>query len=219
MRYFMADTHFHHPSRGARGRGGIIAMMARVNPDTKKLFSCQEEHDEYLIASINSTLNRGDELIIAGDFAFDKPGRYRQQILCKHVKLIRGNHDRLEKSRNVFGTVVDELHTKAYNKSGNDFVKLFITHYPNWFWDGSHAGWAHLYGHTHGMRETYMDSIEPQRRAMDIGVDNIYRLYGNYQPLSEIQIYDYMAVRSGHDDLRFYKDYQMGLYLDRGLIP
>jgi calcineurin-like phosphoesterase family protein len=195
--------------------GGIVKMMCRVAP-YGALFSCQEEHDNYLIGRINQMVSRDDELIIIGDFAFDKPGKYRSRIDCKHVKLVLGNHDRIEKSLNVFGQCPEILRTRAYNKAKNDYVKLYLCHYPTMYWDGSHRGWGHLYGHCHGQREQYLDDLEPQRRAMDVGVDNIYRLYGDYRPLAEWEVYDYMARRGGHDDVRFYHDYQQELYIERG---
>jgi len=191
-------------------------MMARVRPDGQ-LFSCQEEHDLHLIDQINARCGHDDELIIVGDFAFDKPGKYRQMIDCR-CRLVLGNHDRKEKSANVFGEIPEIIRTAAYNEKRSDHIKLFVSHYPTMYWDGSHRGWGHLYGHTHAQREEYLDTLEPQRRALDVGVDNIYRLFGEYRPISEHEVYDYLGRRSGHDDIRFYKDYQKELYSNRGLI-
>lgn len=206
-RYFMGDPHF--------GHGSIITMMARVNKHGK-LFSCQEEHDEALLDEINARVCWEDELIVAGDFAFDHPGKYRAKIKCKTVGLIRGNHDKYLVSVNTFGEVPDVFRTKA--RMPNDYFKVFISHYPHSYWDGSHRGWAHVYGHCHGQREEFLDDLFPGRRAMDVGVDNIYRLYGYFGPISEQTLYEYMAPREGHDDIRYYHDYQAGLYAERGLI-
>jgi hypothetical protein len=52
---------------------------------------------------------------------------------------------------------------------------------------------------------------------LDVGVDYVYELYGAYRPIAEYEVYEFMAYRSGHDDVRFYTDYQRNLYLDRGL--
>lgn len=207
-RFFTADTHFNHE--------GIIKMMGRVGP-MGALMSCAEEHDHLLIGQINATVGRDDELIIIGDFAFDNPGRYRAKINCSNVRLVLGNHDRKERSANVFGQIPEVMRSKAYNHTADDHVKLFLSHYPTMYWDQSHNGCCHLYGHCHSQREEYLDDLEPQRRAMDVGVDNAYRLYGEYRPISEVEVYDYMARRSGHDDVRFYLDFQQQLYLDRGL--
>lgn len=208
MRFFIADTHF--------GHAGIIKMMGRVGP-TGALMTSVEEHDQYLIENINSMVRRDDELIVVGDFAWDNPGKYRSKIDCKTVRLVIGNHDRVQKSRNTFGECPEVIRTRAYDRSARDYVKLFLSHYPHAYWDGSHRGWGHLYGHCHGQREEYLDALEPERRAMDVGVDNIYNIYGAYRPMAEYEVYEYMAYRSGHDDVRFYTDYQRQLYVERGL--
>lgn len=210
MRYFIADTHFGHTA--------IIGMMAR-GPSRLRLFESIEEHDEHLIEQINKRVGPQDELIIGGDYAWDKPGKYRMRLAVKHIRFVLGNHDKVQQCSNVFGNVTNILHTTAYNKAGNDKIKVVITHYPNAFWDGSHKGWGHLYGHMHGQQEEMLDMVFPQRRALDIGVDNIERIWGHYGPISEIEVYDYMARRSGHDDIRFYLDYQLKLYAERGINP
>lgn len=208
-RYFLADPHFGHE--------GIIRMMARVS-EKGRLFSCSEEHDAFLLDQINAAVGRDDELIIVGDFADDSPGKYRAKIKCRHIRFVLGNHDRKQKTANVFGEIPEVIRTRVSSVDGRDHIKLFVTHYPGFYWDGSHRGWGHVYGHTHGQREEYLDMLEPQRRAMDVGVDNVYRLYGYYGPISEIKVYEYMARRSGHDDVRFYHDYQADLYQRQGLL-
>lgn len=214
MRYFMADPHFGHDNHN----GGIIKMMARVS-SRSRLFASIEEHDEHILAEINKRVGPQDELVIGGDFAWDKPGKYRMKMVVKHVRFVMGNHDRVQQCTNVFGNVTNILHTTAFNKQGNDKIKIVVTHYPNAFWDGSHKGWGHLYGHMHGQHEETLDMLFPERRAFDIGVDNIYRIWGYYGPISEVDVYDYLARRAGHDDIRYYKDFQIGLYLRHGLVP
>lgn len=192
-------------------------MMARVKPDGR-LFECQEEHDAYLINEINCRVDREDELIILGDFAWSKPGRYRALIHCKHVRFVLGNHDKVQATANVFGQIPEMLRTKVYDRKGNDHMKVVCSHYPQIYWDGSHRGWGHLYGHTHGQREDVLDDLFPQRRSLDVGVDNVYRVWGYFGPVSEVDVYEYLARRSGHDDVRFYDDYQIKLYMERNLI-
>ena len=199
MKFFTADPHF--------GQFGISQMMGRVAPNGA-LMESGEQHDHILMSEINATVGRDDELIIIGDFCESSPGKYRSKIKCRHVRLIKGNHDPYTKCRNVFGEIPEIARTKVYNKSRSDYVRAFLCHYPTIYWDGSHKGWIHLYGHCHSQREEYLDQLEPGRRSMDVGVDNAYLKLGRYRPFSEVEIYDLMARRSGHDDVRFYKDLQ-----------
>ncbi len=212
-RWFLADTHFEHDSHN----GGIIKMMARVSA-LGRLFSCIQEHDEHLMGQINKYVDRDDELIIAGDFAWKNPGKFRSLIQCRQVRFVMGNHDPVQKCANVFGQLHERLRVKAHNRDGSDYVKCVVDHYPGAYWDGSHNGWCNLYGHVHSQREAFLDEVFPGRRGLDVGVDNAYRLFGEYRPFSEHDVFDYMARREGHDDIRFYDDFQGELYMERGLL-
>lgn len=208
MKFFMADPHFGHQ--------GITPMMARVNT-SGSIFSCVEEHDYYLMSEINKRVGRDDELIICGDFAWEKPGRYRPQIKCKHVKLVLGNHDNRNKCSNVFGTVTMSLTTKIHSADRLSSLKVVCSHYPHAYWDGSHRGWGHIYGHVHGQRDGGLDELFPGRRALDVGVDNLHNVFGSYGPISESDLYQYFIERDGHDHLSHYLEYQANLYKSRGI--
>jgi len=178
----------------------------RYRPGTKELFASIEEHDDYLIKAINNAVGPDDELHVLGDFALDKPGKYRMRIKCKHVYLTRGNHDRPEKSRRVFGEIprirLTELRAPW---AGGRRLKTVLCHTPMAFWEGSHKGWANLYGHCHGQREDTMDQwLGLDRRSMDVSVDNIYKLTGSFTPLDEVDLYYCMVSRAGHDHPEFY---------------
>lgn len=209
MKWFTADTHFGHENR--RGMG-IIQMMARVKPNGE-IFSCAAEHDAYLVNEFNLCFSPGDTLFVLGDFAWDKPGRFRPALKVKHIRCILGNHDKPSKCSQVFGQCFQTLTTKL---EGQYKEKAFLSHYPHAYWDGSHKGHIHLYGHVHGMREATLDELFPERRSMDVGVDNAYRLLGAYRPFSEVEILEIMARRTGHDDVRWYEDWRAELFATRG---
>ncbi len=64
------------------------------------------------------------------------------------------------------------------------------------------------------MREETLDNIYPQRRSMDVGLDNAVKVLGEYRPFSEQEIWDILSVRYGHDRVSFYREYQKELYTD-----
>jgi calcineurin-like phosphoesterase family protein len=200
MRYFIADTHF--------GCQKFINNFPRYRPHTKQLFANIEEHDEYLLEAINMVVGQKDELHILGDFCYKRPGKYRCRIKCSHVYLTRGNHDPVQASRNVFGQIPYIRHTKVRGVDENGdphSLKVVLCHTPMAFWDGSHKGWGHLYGHTHGQREFTMDrGLGAARRSYDIGVDNIVKHFGGFQPIPEFEIHDLFCSHAGHDDPSFY---------------
>ena len=199
MRYFIADCHFGHEK--------MIMTFPRYRPGTKELFASIEEHDDYLLDAINSVVGVDDELHILGDFALKKPGKYRMRIKCKHVYLTRGNHDRPLQSRRVFGEIPRIRLT--YLRSDTGHLKTVLCHTPMAFWEGSHKGWAHLYGHCHGRREDTMDQwLGFDRRSLDVSVDNIYKLTGSFIPLDEVDLYYWMISRAGHDHPEFYPNHR-----------
>jgi calcineurin-like phosphoesterase family protein len=200
MRYIIADPHF--------GCEKLIMNFPRYRPGTKELFDSIEEHDDYLIRDINLVARPDDELHILGDFSYDTPGKYRMRLKCKHVYLTRGNHDRPEKSRRVFGEI-PRIRIIKLRGCGGKSLKTVLCHTPMAFWEGSHKGWAHLYGHCHGQREDTLDAaLGPDRRSLDVSVDNIYKLTGNFMPLDEQDLYYWMISRAGHDPPAFYDNYR-----------
>lgn len=196
MRWFTADTHFNHSK--------IATITDRRRYDGTK-FATMDEHDDYLIHQINTYVQPNDELFILGDFAADKPGRYRARINCRKITFIRGNHDRPQVTTNVFGEMHPIKMTKLRHPDG-PFLHCVLCHYPMAYWDGSHRGYAHLYGHTHANREKTLDAIWPNRRSMDVGVDNAQRLIGVMRPFNERELYVELSFRSGHDPTEFYNN-------------
>jgi len=200
MRHFIADTHF--------GCEKLVMTFPRYRPGTKELFASIEEHDDYLIRAINLAVEPDDELHVLGDFASEKPGKYRMRIKCKHVYLTRGNHDKPGKCRNVFGEIPYVRLTKLRGGHGKHLPAV-LCHTPMAFWQGSHRGWANLYGHCHGQREDTMDQwLGLDRRSMDVSVDNIYKLTKSFTPLNEVELYYWMISRAGHDQPEFYSNYK-----------
>jgi len=207
MKYFMSDTHF--------GNHNIVKMMARINTDGQR-FATSEEHDDCVIKAINDTVGAEDELFILGDFADKTPEAFRKRIHCRKVRLIIGNHDDSKTASQVFQGV-QALQTVTVKGGGGKTLKVVCCHYPMSFWDGSHKGYGHLYGHVHGQREGFLDEMFPCRKSMDIGIDNIHFLTQQYKPLSEVQVYNLLSATDGHDRVSFYQKFQSELYKSRGL--
>lgn len=186
--YFTADTHFEHAEL--------------LNNKNMRPF-VPEEWDEMLLYKINTTVQCQDRLFILGDFAWKRPGYWRQQIRCKHVTLIFGNHDKEAKCRNVFGGAFYRTRTiKLFD------TKVYLSHHPSVYWDGSHNGWLHLYGHCHNQREATLDAIWPERRAMDVSPDTAFALTGDWRPFTDEEIYARLMAREGHDPVEFYHNFQ-----------
>ena len=190
--HLLADPHFDHDK--------LMDITCRPFPNI-------EEWNGLLLENINKQVARSDRLIIVGDFGFSKRiGYFKQKIVCRHVELILGNHDQESKCRNVFGgSIWQQRVIKFFD------TKLYISHYPHAYWDGSHKGWMHVYGHVHNQREATLDAIWPERRSMDVSPDTAFERFGEWRPFADHEIYDILSSRKGHDQLEFYFNYQQKL--------
>lgn len=161
-----------------------------------------KKHDEHLLELTNSYVKENDILINVGDFCYGARSRrfetaeyYRKKINCKNVILIWGNHDGLEwynqedllkpnkncdrhKISRLFTSVHDILHANLFN------IPFIFCHYCMVVYNKSHRGAIHCYGHSHSGLEPTMNEKFPNRRSLDVGVDNAYKLLGEYRPFN-----------------------------------
>ena len=161
IRWFTADCHFGHVN--------IIKHSHRP-------FENVDDMDETIINNLNVCVKKEDMLYIVGDFCgqrrkADYIQHYADQINCKNIILIFGNHDDQAQTRKVFDSCYD-MYTVKVKEDKNQHVVL--CHYAMKVWAASHRGTWHLYGHSHGNLEE-----DPHSKSFDIGVDcwDYYPLY------------------------------------------
>jgi calcineurin-like phosphoesterase family protein len=136
-------------------------------------FETLEQMNETLVEYINDVVEPNDWLIHLGDWSFggfEKIQEFRDQINCKNIVLILGNHDHhivnnKENVRKLFSHVAfyEELKVTQSNRSTEKFV---LCHYPIISWNGQHHGVRMLHGHQH----LKGDSRVTQTDRMDVGV-------------------------------------------------
>lgn len=155
-------------------------------------------HDDYLIDQINKYVGKEDVLWHLGDFCFAPKHCYyevcrdfRNRIKCNHVNFIFGNHDQ----RNIYN-LFESSHDLYHLYIGNQL--LVLCHYALAVWNKSHHGSYMLYGHSHSTAEDWLNQMMPGRRSFDVGVDNAYKLLGEYRPFSYDEIVDIMSTKKGH---------------------
>jgi len=188
MKWFMADPHFDHEA--------IATKMGRKIDGEGNI----ESWNQKCLDVLNEHVGRQDQLFILGDFTWKNPGKWRSSINCKHITLIRGNHDTgITRLRAVFGC--DNVQDTKVVKIHGVYTVLF--HYPIAFWDRSHRGSYHLYGHIHHSqpREALLDLLG-DRKSMDVSPEAALDHFGYYRPFSEDDIHSILSVRKGHDFLK-----------------
>jgi calcineurin-like phosphoesterase family protein len=152
-----------------------------------------------LAANINARVGPDDTLWCLGDWAFGSGSAalrnarwFRDQIRCRTVHLVWGNHDD-RRIKDLFTTTCDQA---EINEGG---ARLTLNHYPMLTWNGQHhssvaAPNIHLYGHVHGRYQDDPASC-PLRdseawAALDVGFDG-----HDYQVWSLDEILDRLRPR------------------------
>lgn len=155
--------------------------------------------DNTIIDNINTMVDRDDTLWILGDFAFgirseyyQRCRAYRNRIQCQNINIIWGNHDRFE-IKDLFSHYYDLASVQIPGRK----AKIIMCHYAMAIWEGSHRGNIQLYGHSHTNAEANLDAMMPGRRSMDVGVDNAFRLFGQFRPFSLEEILGFMDAKAG----------------------
>lgn len=196
MKFFTADYHIDHE--------GVLEMSGR-------LFRNILEHNQAMVTGTNSVVGQDDTLFVLGDVGWNGIENFLNQLNCKNVHLIWGNHD-----KNSYGKLFRSSQDVLETKIGPEKQKVWLSHYPHFVWPASHHGSFHLYGHCHRQREATLDAAFPGRRSMDVGVDNALKLLGSYRPFNEMEIIRILGERPGHDPISFYEDFQAKLPKYRG---
>jgi len=134
--------------------------------------------NQTLVNNINKKVKSDDILYILGDFCFgniDKVKYWRDQLDCKTIHFIQGNHDSCQDTqyRQVFQSVNKIL---TINVDGQ---KVIMCHYPLLCWDSRFYGSWHLFGHCHGNMNNFINEHLYDQKMIDVGID-----CGNYFPYS-----------------------------------
>lgn len=194
MLYFTSDLHLGHES--------VIALSGRP-------FASVEEMNRVLIENINRCVAPEDELWVLGDFAYrvhpEQVRRLRRQIVCRHLHLVRGNHDKNYGGQHIFQSV------QEYKELKTPYGKFILFHYPIFEWNAAHYGSIHLHGHIHShadynvenlkkkYAERFPNAPEPGDRELplriyDVGVDA-----NDYKPVSIDEIAAFMHLDLTHN--------------------
>jgi len=198
--HLISDTHARHAN--------IIRYSGRP-------FASVEEMDAQLIKNINRHVKPEDTLYHLGDVANYDLDSFLDQINCKNIILIEGNHDRIKPyQRRLFNGIYAMYTIKTeFDGEKKDIV---LCHYAMRVWNKSHHGAYHAYGHSHASLPE-----DPNARSMDVGVDSIARKLSpdgvtlrpeDYRPITLLEFHNWMKVkqwkpidhhRGGHVDTSF----------------
>lgn len=188
--WFTADTHFGHRKipyfakrRFCLSEEELNLLDSKTQDWNPSWYSVNKMND-VLIENINKCVKDEDTLWHLGDYCYSKnrdieleAKKYRERINCKNVNLIWGNHD-----NHRIAKFFKSCHERQEIKVGSKMI--ILSHYAQLVWNKSHNGSWMLYGHSHGSAEDWLNQHLPDRLSLDVGVDNINKILGDYRPIS-----------------------------------
>ena len=169
--WFTSDTHYNHANI-------CSATTKWTDPVTCREFKTLEHMNAHLVGNINECVGQDDILFHLGDWSFggfEQIQKFRDQIVCKNVHIVTGNHDHhiennRENCQSLFSSVNKyvELNVK-WNVGTNlqNEATFVLMHFPIASWNNMARGAIHLHGHVH-----FNPNMRLQEgKMMDVGCD------------------------------------------------
>ena len=169
--WFTSDTHYNHAN--------ICSSTTKwTDPVTCREFTSLEHMNAHLVGNINEVVGQDDILFHLGDWSFggfEQIERFRNQIVCRNIHIITGNHDHhIENDRegiqSIFSSVNKYLNLNVKWNVGTPLMgeqRFALMHFPIASWDNMAKGAIHLHGHVH----FEVDKRIGAGKMMDVGVD------------------------------------------------
>lgn len=196
--WFTSDLHLGHEAiLHYTARADHLQLTGYVE-DGKTHFSRKEidDHDWYVVDTINEYADLQDTLYILGDLTYHRKYEalmWIDRIRCQNKYLILGNHDdnmiELYRSSGLFKEVLDYKRLIARGHA------LILFHYPILEWRSGHYNSWHLHGHCHG-NLNYEKADLHDKRILDVSWDNSKKYFGKYRPFEFEDVKKFMT----HED-------------------
>lgn len=166
--YFSSDLH--------EGHQAVI--------DFGRKFNSLLEMNIHIIDEINKKVKENDLLVLLGDSLMGEKDytSFLNKMVCNNVIMLYGNHCSLSK---MLETKL--LYQGYYLELNIDGQIICCQHYPSFNWNYQDQNSISLHGHLHS-DESYIVKDIHKYKSMDCGIDNYYKLFGEYSIFSFEQI-------------------------------
>jgi calcineurin-like phosphoesterase family protein len=166
-----------------------------------------------IIKGINKYVKKEDTLYFLGDWSFggiESIWECYNKINCKNIIFILGNHDEhINKNHILPNCKREEPYSQSIisgipiGKEYPDYVEsqllfkkvipylevkinktnFILCHFPIEEWNDRYGKSIHLHGHQHGKNRII-------KNRLDVGIDNAFKIFKEYKPFSEEEIYE-----------------------------
>ena len=174
--FFTSDLHFFHK---------------HICEYTDRPKMSVDEHTEWLVEIWNKQVTPKDVVYSLGDFAFHSK-RDKIQSLVNRLNgqkhFIKGNHCDRKAWSGVTGINWFKDYKEINIEHEGTKYHICMMHFPIYAWHKQGHGSLMCHGHSHG-------ALQMQGKALDVGIDNAYNLFGEHRFFSFEDIVEFMKDR------------------------
>lgn len=171
--WFSSDLHLNHQA--------VI--------DYGREFDSVYHMNDSILHEINKVVRENDLLVLLGDTMMGEKDyiQFLNSLICDNVILLFGNHCNRGKMQSALIECDKLLCTGDYLELNIDKQIICCSHFPHFCWNYQDDGSFFLHGHNHG-DEPYLVKEIHKYKSMDVGIDNYYKMFGEYSIFSFEQI-------------------------------
>lgn len=177
MEYFTSDLHLGHKR---------CAMEFRAHLNYENV----DEHDEFILETLNKYIKENDKVFHLGDFSFGNPEKYLSRLKGQWFFIV-GNHDDKNKLINACKSFGFKFPVEILDYRSEDGTPITMCHYPMITWNKSHHGAWQLHGHHHGAHGD-TEKVLPDAKRMNVAWDCV-----GYKPLTFQEVKSFMDKKKG----------------------
>lgn len=167
--WFSSDLHLNHEAVIKFGRE----------------FDNVEQMNTHILQEINNRVGKNDLLVLLGDTLMQEKDyiTFLNCLGCENVILLKGNHCNIGKLQSALMECDKLITTGDYLELNIEGQIICCSHFPMFNWNYQDDGSYHLHGHLHADENPVIKEIH-KYRSMDVGIDNYYKMFGDYSLFS-----------------------------------
>lgn len=154
-------------------------------------FTDLDQMNNHIIEEINRKVSKDSLMVLLGDtIMVDKDYNwFLSEIVCENVIILYGNHDNIGKLQKVVSDMqfTKLLYIGYYLELNIEGQIVCCQHYPSFNWNFQDDGAISAHGHLHADENEVIKEIH-KYKSIDCGIDNYYKLFGEYSIFSFEQI-------------------------------
>ena len=167
--WFSSDLHLNHQA--------VI--------DYGREFDSVSYMNDSILNEINKLVRENDLLVLCGDTMLVEKDyiHFLNSLICDNVIILFGNHCNRGKMYSALVECDKLIYIGDYLELNVEGQIICCSHFPMFNWNYQDDGAFHLHGHLHADESAVVKEIH-KYKSMDCGIDNYYKLFGEYSLFS-----------------------------------